>query len=89
MCTLAKPADAEYRLKSTPQSAAPNELDRPGLPWKYSEFVSPKMSGGEGSSVDAMIFLYSAACVSTSRVVLVWFMRVCCRVTPGLVAPSM
>jgi hypothetical protein len=91
MCTRLKPTEAAYRLKSTPHSAAPKVLDRPGRPWLYSEFVSPKMSGGTGSEAEACdrIALYSATWASTDRLVTAWFISVPWRVTPGDAAPLM
>ena len=39
---------AHQRLKSTPHNAAPNELESPGFPSLYKEFVSPRMNGKSG-----------------------------------------
>lgn len=89
MCTRLMPADAEYRLKSTPHSAAPNELDRPGLPSLYSELVSPRTRGGSVASPSGQTSSYWAIIASTTAAVRVWFRRVSWRVTPGVVAPDM
>jgi hypothetical protein len=37
--------DKLQRLKSTPQSAAPNVLGRPGRPCRWRELDSPRMKG--------------------------------------------
>jgi hypothetical protein len=79
------PVDAAYTVKSMTQSPTPKVSDRPAAPPPYREFNSPRMKGAGMLESDWA----AADCLSRLAAVVLWFMRVPWRVTPGEVAPVM